>query len=150
MSEYWGKTVRALVLLSRIAAKHLLANVAFEERDLSEVRAIHEQVLAESRRIGYQAAIVSTLIGLGSVAALEGSYDLARRHLQESIRITRQIGLVAYEEGAQKKLEWISDLQNDKTVEPTAFEQVVVEKRQRLPAAANQAFECKETESRVG
>jgi formamidopyrimidine-DNA glycosylase len=94
-----------------IGAQHLLANIAFDEGHLSESRALHKQVLAESRRMQWQGAVVSTLIGLGSVAALESRYDQARRHLRESIEIAREIGLPAYEAGAQQKLEWIAELE---------------------------------------
>lgn len=74
-----------------LGAKHLLGNIAFNECNDEKSRLIHEEVMAQSRTIGYEGGVASSLANLAVIDIVAGHYDQARRKYEESI--------VSYEAG---------------------------------------------------
>lgn len=80
---------------TRMAQRHVdLGDLNKEIGRFAEARAHYEESLRLRAAIGAEGnEQVSLLDGLGSIAALDGDYDLARRRFEEALTICRQRGL---------------------------------------------------------
>jgi tetratricopeptide (TPR) repeat protein len=75
-----------------IEARLNLAQVLCDREKKAESRETFEQVLKEAKTAGYHSLVASALFGLGKLAIYEHNLEEARKHLEESFRIRKELG----------------------------------------------------------
>ena len=69
-----------------------LGNVAVDEGNLTEARAMHEQALSLARKIGAEKDVAGALINIGNVLASQQSLRESTLRYQESLAVATKIG----------------------------------------------------------
>ncbi len=69
-----------------------LGNVAADEGNLSEARAMHEQALTLARKIGAEKDVAGALNNIGNVLASQQALGESTLHYQESLEVATRIG----------------------------------------------------------
>lgn len=71
----------------RIASKWTLGHAHFLQGDLSTAKALQQEALDASLRIGHRIITLMTSTGLGAIYALEQNYDIAIEHYNRAIQL---------------------------------------------------------------
>ena len=98
-----GREVNNLYAI--LSAKHMLANIAFNECEDERSRALHEECLAECRAMNYLAGVASSLGNIALVDVVEGKFDDARAKYEEAIAIYEAEGYTEVANGVRQTME---------------------------------------------
>ena len=88
-----------------MSARHMLANIAFNQCDDAKSRALHEELLAECRAMNFAGGIASSLANLALIDIVESKFDGARAKYEEAIRHYEAGGHRAEADGCRQALE---------------------------------------------
>jgi hypothetical protein len=105
MEQALSMAQKANNLHAILSAKHMLANIAFNQCEDAKSRALHEECLAACRAMDFRGAIASSLGNLALIDIVEGKFDDARAKYEEATKLYEAAGLTAEAAGCRRALE---------------------------------------------
>ena len=88
-----------------LSARHMLANIAFNQCEDEKSRAMHEELLAECRASGFNGGIASSLANLALIDVAEGKFDDAQDKYEQAISLYEADGYTEVASSVRQTLE---------------------------------------------